>query len=64
MGTPFYIAPEVIEGTSIDDSCDMWSLGVILFILLSGQPPFPGENEKEIIAKVKIGKYEFRSKNN
>jgi calcium-dependent protein kinase len=61
IGTSYYIAPEVLAG-KYTEKCDMWSLGVILYILLSGQPPFPGENEKEIIAKVKIGKYEFRSK--
>lgn len=61
IGTSYYIAPEVLAG-KYTERCDMWSLGVILYILLSGQPPFPGENEKEIIAKVKLGKYEFRSK--
>jgi len=42
MGTPFYIAPEVLEGTSIDESCDMWSLGVIMYMLISGYLPFTG----------------------
>merc|ERR1719317_1794740 len=38
-GTPFYIAPEVLDG-KYNQSCDMWSMGVILFILVFGFPPF------------------------
>ena len=45
VGTPYYIAPEVI-GKSYDEKCDMWSVGVITFILLSGTPPFGDRNEK------------------
>ena len=39
------IAPEVLK-KSYDEKCDMWSIGVIAFILLSGSPPFGGRNEK------------------
>ena len=57
-GTPYYISPEVLEG-KYDQSCDIWSLGVILFILLSGLPPFYGKNDSEILKMVKNREYSF-----
>ena len=59
---PYYIAPEVLK-RKYDEKCDVWSCGVILYILLIGQPPFNGEDEDEIIAKVEEGKYEVDNEN-
>lgn len=51
-GTSYYIAPEVIQ-TKYDERCDVWSIGVMMYILLSGHPPFDGEYDHQIIKNVK-----------
>ncbi|KAL7068193.1 putative calcium-dependent protein kinase [Cryptosporidium serpentis] len=60
LGTAYYIAPEVLR-KKYDEKCDVWSIGVILFILLSGYPPFGGQTDQEILRKVERGKYSFDS---
>ncbi|KAF3187354.1 serine/threonine protein kinase psk1 [Orbilia oligospora] len=51
-GTPEYMAPEVLEGKTYGFEVDWWSLGALLFDLLTGSPPFPGQNNKQILNKI------------
>lgn len=59
QGTAYYIAPEVIM-SEYNEKCDVWSIGVILYILLCGYPPFNGEDNDEIMESVKVGKFSFK----
>lgn len=58
-GTPGYVAPEILHGVSYGTKADMWSLGVIAYILLGGYPPFIEQNQRELFKKIKRGMYEF-----
>ncbi|XP_065430399.1 death-associated protein kinase 2-like isoform X6 [Chrysemys picta bellii] len=61
-GTPQYIAPEVINYEPLSSATDMWSIGVITYILLSGMSPFQGETDAETLSNVVAGNYEFEEK--
>lgn len=63
VGTVYYIAPEVIEG-NYDEKCDIWSSGVILYIMLTGEPPFNGPTDDEICRKIVSRKFSFPSPSN
>ncbi|CAD8049302.1 unnamed protein product [Paramecium sonneborni] len=60
IGTPYYIAPEVLK-KKYDEKCDIWSCGVLAYILLCGYPPFNGKSEAKILEKVEQGNYDFNS---
>lgn len=61
VGTPFYVAPEVLKG-DYNGQCDIWSLGVILYILLCGYPPFEGDNNKQIFHNILNQELKFEEK--
>ncbi|CAK4231660.1 unnamed protein product [Aphanomyces euteiches] len=60
-GTPGYVAPEILKGEAYGKSVDIWSIGVITFILLCGYPPFHDENQKRLFTAIKLGQYKFES---
>jgi len=58
-GTPGYVSPEILNGQKYGPEVDMWSLGVIVYILLCGYPPFFHDNQKELFKQIRGGKYTF-----
>jgi serine/threonine protein kinase len=60
-GTPGYLAPEILERfPAYDVKCDIWSVGVILFLLLGGYLPFDDEDENKVFDRTRNGEYDFR----
>ena len=58
VGTPYYVSPEILKGC-YNEKCDIWSVGVILYVLLSGDPPFNGPTDEIIYSKIKKMKFEY-----
>lgn len=63
LGTPIYMAPELVEGKSYDARVDVWSLGCIVYILLCGKPPFDGKDTDEIKQNILMKNIEFNQDN-
>ena len=64
--TPYYVAPEILRFEKYDISCDIWSLGVIMYILCCGYPPFYSRNGKNLSPgmeeRIKNGDFSFQTK--
>ena len=60
-GTPGYVAPEILSQKPYKEPCDYWSVGVVMYILLSGQPPFYDDDNFELFEKIKRCKYDMDS---
>ena len=58
IGTMYFMSPEIIKG-SYNEKCDIWSLGVILYFLLCGYPPFVGANDMQLVQDILQGKFTF-----
>ena len=61
VGTAYYVAPEILQG-DYTQKCDIWSAGVILYIFLSGDPPFNGPSDAVIYGKIAEMKFNFPEK--
>ncbi|EEF40373.1 calcium-dependent protein kinase, putative [Ricinus communis] len=59
VGTPYYAAPEVVLGREYNEKVDVWSAGVVLYVMLAGIPPFYGETVEEIFEAVIRGNLRF-----
>jgi calcium/calmodulin-dependent protein kinase I len=60
-GTPGYVAPEIINGKPYGLTVDVWSLGVIIYILLCGYPPFYNQNQNQLFKQIREGRFVFDS---
>ena len=60
VGTAYYMSPELLRG-KYDQSCDVWSIGIVAYILLCGYPPFNGEDDPQIFETIKQGHFIFPS---
>lgn len=61
-GTPGYIAPEMMTGKPYGPEVDIWSLGVIMYVLLAGMSPFPMDDKDSLVKAVTNAQYEYPDK--
>ena len=61
VGSPYYIAPEVLN-KSYNEKCDIWSAGVVLYVMLTGNFPFVGKTSQKLFESIKTGKYKQTGK--
>ncbi|XP_071830684.1 serine/threonine-protein kinase 33-like [Apostichopus japonicus] len=58
-GTPMYMAPEVIDNQGYSQQCDVWSIGVLAYMLIGGNPPFSGRDEDSLYENIRKGELDF-----
>lgn len=58
-GTPTFVAPEILKNIPHDQSCDLWSIGVVVYILLVGYPPFMKDTQAELFQQIRTGTWGF-----
>jgi serine/threonine protein kinase len=62
FGTPTYVAPEILKNIPHDERVDLWSIGVVIFVLLVGYPPFLDEKQPDLFARIRAGNWSFAEK--
>ena len=60
-GTPYFIAPEVLNG-EYNQECDVWSLGIVLYVTMTGKYPFDGNSREEVFSKIQTGMFDTSEK--
>lgn len=61
LGSPLYMAPEIIKKLEYDCSVDIWALGVMTYIMLSGKPPFKGKTKDEVFVQITTKDFKFQN---
>merc|ERR1711974_100720 len=59
FGQPEYVAPEIVNGEGATFASDMWSIGIITYLMLSGVSPFRGQNDRETLQRIQMGDIDF-----
>jgi len=59
VGTPYYVAPEILRGEKYTNKIDCWSIGIIIYLLIAGYPPFINENNEALYEEIKAGQFDF-----
>ena len=62
VGTAYYMAPEVYRGEPYDERCDIYSLGIILFMMVTGEPPVKGFTSAEVMQNIRAGQLNLHGK--
>ena len=56
LGSPIYMPPEIVKNEAYNSKVDVWSAGVVTYVLLCGKPPFYGQNKDEVYTAIKTAR--------